>query len=204
MVDKSGFSLVVRFRLGLQPIWVGEFNPIRVRNTNQFGSNFGLDRIQNSSQDFGLDSNSAPKIPKPNTSPTPDAKMKAKMTPNDNIYNTLIPITINTQYNKNFNVKKPNQEQLQLFEGKIGKAVKRHVSTNGMVPAQSEVPRTIRGARRDLRIMNQERRTKRGGQPPATSAKSEGHFPKDSGPQPPTRQLLQRCGTYFEGYHSQF
>ena len=58
MVDKSGFSLVVRFRLGLQPIWVGEFNPIRVRNTNQFGSNFGLDRIQNSSQDFGLDSNS--------------------------------------------------------------------------------------------------------------------------------------------------
>ena len=38
-----------------------------------------------------------------------------------------------------------------LFEGKIGKVVKRHVSTNGMIPAQSEVPRTIRGARRDLR-----------------------------------------------------
>ena len=42
-----------------------------------------------------------------------------------------------------------------------------------------------------FRIRNQERRTKRGGQPPATFAKSEGHCPKDSGPQPPTRQLLR-------------
>ena len=39
--------------------------------------------------------------------------MKTKMTPNDHIYNTLIPITINTQYNNNYNVKKPNQGQVQ-------------------------------------------------------------------------------------------
>ena len=31
-----------------------------------------------------------------------------------------------------------------LFEGKIGKVIERHVSTNGMIPAQSEVPRTNR------------------------------------------------------------
>lgn len=133
--EKSGFgSGCSGFGLGYNPFGFETKTRTEPNRITEFNSvQFRLDWIENTSQDFGLDSNSgynlfqnliqfqnesnptqaAPKIPKSNTSPTPDAKMKAKMTPNDSIYNTLIPITINTQYNKNFNVKKPNQEQLQ-------------------------------------------------------------------------------------------
>ncbi|KAK9197719.1 hypothetical protein WN944_012902 [Citrus x changshan-huyou] len=48
-----------------------------------------------------------------------------------------------------------------MLEGKVGKVIERHVSVNGMISAQSEVPCIIRGARHDLRIRNQKRRAKR-------------------------------------------